>query len=101
MVILIVQAQVKPEFVDAFIAATRINASESAKEPGVARFEFLQQQDDPTRFVLHEVYRDAAAPVKHKETAHYLEWSQKTAEMFVTPRTRAWYTNLQPGDSGY
>src|SRR5215471_3056082 len=101
MLILIVHAQVKLEFVDAFIAATKVNASESAKEPGVARFDFLQQQDDPTRFVLHEVYREAAAPAKHKETAHYLEWNEKTAEMLVAPRTRAWYTNVQPGDSEY
>jgi len=101
MLILIVQAHVKPEFVDAFIAATRINAAKSAQEPGVARFDFLQQHEDPTRFVLHEVYRDAQAPVKHKETAHYLEWNEKTAEMLVTPRTRAWYSNVEPGDSGY
>jgi len=101
MQILIVNAQVKPEYLDTFIAATRINATESAKEPGVARFDFLQQQDDPTRFVLYEVYRDASAPVKHKETAHYLEWNEKTAEMFVSPRTRAWYTNVEPGDSGF
>jgi len=101
MLILIVHAQVKPEFVDAFIAATRINAANSAKEPGVARFDFLQQQDDPTRFVLHEVYRNAEAPVKHKETAHYLEWNEKTAEMLVAPRTRAWFHNVEPGDGGY
>src|SRR5947207_10857601 len=101
MLILIVHAQVKPEFVDAFIAATKINASESAKEPGVAQFDFLQQQDDPTRFVLHEVYRDAEAPVKHKQTAHYLHWDAITAEMFVAPRTRAWFHNLEPGDAGY
>ena len=101
MQILIVNAQVKPEYLDAFIAATRINATESAKEPGVARFDFLQQQDDPTRFVLYEVYRDASAPAKHKETAHYLEWNEKTAEMFVSPRTRLWYTNVEPGDAGF
>ena len=93
MLILIVQAHVKPEFVDAFIAATKINATESAKEPGVVRFEFLQQEDDPTQFVLFEVYRDKQAPVKHKETTHYLEWNAKTAEMLVAPRTRAWYRN--------
>jgi len=101
MLILIVHAQVKPEFVDAFIAATRVNAVESAKEPGVARFDLLQQQDDPTRFVFYEVYRDAAAPAKHKESAHYLEWNEKTAEMLVGPRTRAWHINLEPGDAGY
>jgi quinol monooxygenase YgiN len=93
MHILIVHGQVKPEYLDAFVAATKINAAESAKEPGVVRFEFLQQEDDPTQFVLFEVYRDKQAPVKHKETTHYLEWNAKTAEMLVAPRTRAWYRN--------
>jgi quinol monooxygenase YgiN len=93
MHILIVHGQVKPEYLDAFVAATKINAAESAKEPGVVRFEFLQQEDDPTQFVLFEVYRDKEAPVKHKETAHYLEWNAKTTEMLVAPRTRAWYRN--------
>lgn len=101
MYILIVHAQVKPEFVDAFIAASRINATESAKEPGIARFDFLQQQDDPTRFVIYEVYRNPEAAPKHKETAHYLAWNEKTAAMLVAPRTRAWYTNVEPGDAGY
>src|SRR6266536_2958227 len=72
MHILIVHGQVKPDYLDQFVALTKINASESAKEPGVAQFDFLQQEDDPTRFVLFEVYRDKEAPVKHKETAHYL-----------------------------
>jgi len=101
MQILVVHAQVKPEFVDAFIAATRINAQSSAKEPGVARFDFLQQKDDPTRFVLYEVYRDADAPAAHKQTAHYNEWAAKVEEMFVAPRTRAFYSNVEPGDGGY
>ena len=101
MLILIVHAQVKPDFVDAFIAATKINARESAKEPGVARFDFLQQQDDPTRFVLHEVYRNAEAPVRHKETAHYNTWAGTIEHMLVAPRTRAWYANVEPGDSAY
>ena len=61
MHILIVHARVKAEFIDAFKQATTINAENSAKEPGVARFDFLQQQDDPAKFVLYEVYRDAAA----------------------------------------
>jgi quinol monooxygenase YgiN len=91
MHILIVHAQVKPEFLDAFIAASKINAAESSKEPGIAQFDLLQQEDDPTHFVLYEVYRDKEAPVKHKETFHYLEWNAKTAEMLVAPRTRAWY----------
>jgi len=93
MHILIVHGHVKPEHLDAFVAATKINATESAKEPGIARFEFLQQEDDPTKIVLVEVYRDKEAPAKHKETKHYLEWNEKVAEMLVTPRTRAWYRN--------
>jgi quinol monooxygenase YgiN len=101
MHILVVHAQVKPEFLDAFIAATRINAQESAKEPGVARFDFLQQKDDPTRFVIYEVYRDTEAPVAHKQTAHYNEWAVKVEEMLASPRTRAFYANLHPGDSGF
>src|SRR5690242_15327748 len=101
MHILIVQAHVKPEFVDAFIEATKINARESAREPGVARFDFLQQQDDPTRFALYEVYRNAGAPALHKQTAHYNEWAAKVESMFVAPRTRALYSNVAPGDDGY
>jgi len=98
MHILVVHAQVKPEFLDAFIAATRINAQASAKEPGVARFDFLQQKDDPTRFVLYEVYRDAEAPAAHKQSPHYNEWAAKVDQMFAAPRTRALYANLEPDD---
>ena len=101
MQILIVHAHIKTEFIDAFIAATKINAENSAKEPGVARFELLQQQDDPARFVLCEVYRDAAAPAKHKESAHYNAWIAAVGDMFVAPRTRAFYTNLAPTDAAY
>jgi quinol monooxygenase YgiN len=101
MHILIVHAQVKHQFLDAFIAATKINATASAREPGVARFDFLQQQDDPTRFVLIEVYRDTSAPAKHKETAHYNDWANIVEPMLTAPRTRAFHTNLVPGDEGY
>jgi quinol monooxygenase YgiN len=101
MHILIVHAQVKPEFVDAFIAATRINAQESAKEAGVARFDFLQQKDDPTRFALYEVYHDADAAAAHKQTAHYNEWAAKAEPMLAGPRTRAFYANVEPGDAGF
>jgi autoinducer 2-degrading protein len=101
MHILIVHAQIKPEFLDAFIEATKINARESAKEPGIARFEFLQQKDDPTRVVLYEAYRDAEAPAAHKQTAHYNEWVAKVDAMFVAPRTRAFYSNVAPGDDAF
>jgi autoinducer 2-degrading protein len=96
MQILIVHAHIKAECIDAFIAATRINAESSAKEPGVARFEFLQQQDDPSRFVLYEAYRDPDAAAAHKQTSHYNAWVEKVADHFVAPRTRAFYTKLVP-----
>ncbi len=101
MHILIVHAEIKAEFIEAFKAATKVNAENSAREAGVARFELLQQQDDPARFVLYEVYRDAGAPAKHKETAHYKAWVAAVGEMFVVPRTRAFYTNIAPDDSKY
>jgi quinol monooxygenase YgiN len=98
MHILIVQARVKAEFIDAFKQATAVNAASSAKEPGVARFDFLQQQDDPQKFVLYEVYRDSSAPAKHKETAHYKAWAETVSHMFEQPRTRAVYSNVFPDD---
>jgi quinol monooxygenase YgiN len=60
----------------------------------VARFDVLQQQDDPTRFVLYEAYRTADAPAAHKATAHYQKWAAVTAEMFAEPRTRALYHEI-------
>jgi quinol monooxygenase YgiN len=101
MHILIVQARIKAEFIESFKEATAVNAESSAKEPGVARFDFLQQQDDATKFVLVEVYRDATAPGKHKESAHYKAWVEKVSHMFEEPRTRAVYTNLFPSDENW
>jgi len=99
MQILCVYIHVKPEAVEAFRLATLENARNSRKEPGVARFDFLQQADDPTRFQLYEVYRDAAAQAAHKETAHYQAWAAKTADMFAEPRTRQSYRAIDPPDS--
>jgi (4S)-4-hydroxy-5-phosphonooxypentane-2,3-dione isomerase len=101
MLILLVQVHVKPECVERFKEITIENARCSAREPGVARFDFLAQRDDPTRFVLVEAYRDASAPAKHKETAHYAVWAEKVAEMLAEPRTRALYENAFPGDAGW
>jgi quinol monooxygenase YgiN len=77
------------------------NARNSVQEAGIARFDFIQQQDDPTRFVLVEVYRDAEAPARHKETAHYQKWRDTVAAMMLEPRTSSKYTNLFPGDDGW
>lgn len=101
MLIVHVHVQVKPEFVKAFIAATEDNARASVQEPGIARFDFAQQNDDPTRFVLVEVYRSTEAPAAHKETAHYAKWRDTVAEMMAAPRTSVKYSNLFPGDAGW
>lgn len=101
MHILLVNIQVKPEFVEAFHAATLDNARHSVQEPGVARFDVLQQADDPTRFLLVEVYRAKEAHAQHRETAHYLTWRDTVAEMVVGDRTRTEYINLFPDDAGW
>jgi autoinducer 2-degrading protein len=101
MLILQVQIHVLAEHLEAFKAATIENARNSRLEPGLARFDFLQQADDPTRFHLTEVYRDADAPAKHKETAHYAAWLEKVTPLLAEPRTRQWYHNISPGDEAF
>lgn len=82
---------VRPECVADFIAATIDNATASLGEPGVARFDVLQQQDDPTRFTLIEAYRDAEAPTAHKATAHYARWRDAVEPMMAEPRRSVKY----------
>ena len=94
MLIVHVHVHVKPECVEVFRAATVENARLSVQEPGISRFDIVQQQDDPTRFVLVEVYRTADAPAKHKETAHYVKWRDAVAPMMAEPRTVVKFTNV-------
>lgn len=101
MFIVHVSAHVKPEKVEAFKAATVENARNSKKEPGIARFDVIQQQDDPTRFVLVEVYRTPDDPAQHKETAHYQKWRDTVANMMAEPRTSITYTNVFPDEQGW
>lgn len=89
-----VQVRVKPDCVEAFKEATLENARNSVKEPGVAGFDVMQQQDDPTRFVLIEAYRTPDAPAQHKETAHYAKWRDTVADMMAEPRSSVKYTAL-------
>ena len=86
MLIVHVYVHVKPEYVDAFRDASIENAKNSIREPGVFRFDLVQEDDDPTRFMLVEVYRDEEAPAKHKQTAHYLKWRDTVNEMMAERR---------------
>ena len=87
MLLVLVQVHVKPEYVEAFRQASLVNAKLSLQEPGIARFDLLQQQDDPTRFVLVEAYQNVEATVAHKATAHYAAWRDAVAGMMAEPRT--------------
>ena len=101
MLIVHVHVHVKPEYVDAFKQASLANARESIKEPGIARFDCVQQQDDPTRFVLVEAYRTPQAPAAHKETKHYQTWRDAVAPMMAEPRSSVKFVNLFPADSAW
>ena len=101
MLVVHVHIHVKPEYVDAFKAASVENAKNSVQEPGIARFDVIQQQDDPTRFVLVEVYRTAEDPGRHKETAHYAVWRDTVAEIMAEPRSAVKYENIFPDAGGW
>jgi (4S)-4-hydroxy-5-phosphonooxypentane-2,3-dione isomerase len=94
MLIVQVHVHVKPDCIEAFRQATIENARHSVQEPGIARFDVVQQQDDPTRFVLVEVYRTADAPAAHKETAHYKKWRDTVALMSADARTSVKYREV-------
>ena len=99
MLIVHVHVHVKRECIEAFKQATVANARESVREPGVARFDCLQQTDDPSRFVLVEAYRDAEAPARHKETRHYQVWRDGVAPMMAEPRASVKFANVFPEDT--
>ena len=101
MQIVHVNVNVKPEFVEAFKQATVENASKSIKEEGIARFDVIQQADDPTKFILVEVYETADAPAAHKETAHYARWRDTVTEMMAEPRQGIKYSNVFPDDANW
>jgi quinol monooxygenase YgiN len=98
MLIVHVHVHLKPDYVDGFRQATIANARASVQEPGIARFDVLQHQDDPTRFVLVEAYRTAEAPAAHKETKHYQVWRDTVAPMMAEPRTSVKFGNVFPND---
>lgn len=98
MQIIIVHIHVKPEFIEAFKAAARENARNSLQEPGIARFDVLQQADDSVHFELIEAYRTPDDIARHKETDHYNKWRLLIEPMLAEPRTRTAYTNSFPAD---
>ena len=101
MYIVHVSIHVKPEQVEAFKAVSLENARNSLQEPGVARFDLIQQADDPTRFVLVEVYRTPDDAPKHKETDHYNRWRELAEPMLAEPRTRIIYSTIFPDEKGW
>jgi quinol monooxygenase YgiN len=101
MLVVEVFVSVKPDSVEAFKEATLKNARASLDEPGIARFDVLQMQDDPTKFLLTEVYRTEDAPAKHKETSHYQMWRDTVADMMASQRQSMKYNNVFPDDQDW
>jgi (4S)-4-hydroxy-5-phosphonooxypentane-2,3-dione isomerase len=101
MLIVHVHVRVKPESIEPFRAATVENAAKSIQEPGIARFDVVQDTSDSARFILAEVYRSPQAPAEHKQTAHYKKWRDTVAEFMAEPRTSKQYTNLFPLDESW
>lgn len=101
MLIIHVNVNVKPEFIEEFKRVTIENARNSVQEPGIARFDVIQQLNDPTRFVLVEIYHTDQAPPAHKQTAHYQTWRDSVAGMMAEDRTSIKYENVFPGDDGF
>jgi (4S)-4-hydroxy-5-phosphonooxypentane-2,3-dione isomerase len=101
MLIVHVHVAVKPEAVEAFRLASLENSQKSLEEPGIARFDVLQEDGNPTHFVLAEAYRTPEAVAEHKNTAHYTKWRDAVADMMAEPRRSVKYSNVAPGDQGW
>jgi autoinducer 2-degrading protein len=101
MFIVHVFVRVKPDLVEAFKAASIENARNSVEEPGIGRFDVIQQSDDPSRFILVEAYRTPDDAALHKETAHYKVWRDAVADMMAEPRSSIKFRNLFPDDAGW
>lgn len=101
LLIVHVDVAVVPEQVEAFLAATEPNAQGSREEPGVVRFDVIQDRADPAHVVLVEIYRDEDAATAHKDTAHYQTWRDTVAPMMARPRQATRYLNVSPDDAGW
>ena len=101
MYIVLVYISVNPKDVDPFVQSTLENAKNSRLEPGVARFDVIQEKEDPTKFVLIEAYLTPEAAAKHKETSHYARWRDQVADMMAEPRKSVKYSNVSPDANGW
>jgi len=101
MLIVHVHVKVKLDCINSFKEVTIENARQSLKEPGIARFDVVQQSDDPTRFILVEVYRSVEATAAHKATAHYAAWRDRMESLMAEPRSSVKYANVFPGEEGW
>jgi autoinducer 2-degrading protein len=101
LLIVHVDIAVVPEQLDAFLAATEENAAASRNEPGIVRFDALNDRADPTHVVLVEIYRDEAAAAAHKDTGHYQRWRDTVAPMMARPREATRYVNISPDDADW
>jgi autoinducer 2-degrading protein len=101
MIIVHVHVHILSNFIETFKQATVENARNSIQEPGIARFDVIQQEDDPTRFVLIEVYRTTDASAAHKQTAHYAKWRDTVQGMMAEPRSSVKFNNVFPDEAGW
>jgi quinol monooxygenase YgiN len=101
MLVVHVHVKVKPDCIEAFKEATLANGRQSLKEPGIARFDVVQQSDDPTKFVLVEAYRSVEATAAHKATAHYAAWRDRMESLMAEPRSSVKYSDVFPGEEGW
>ena len=101
MLVVHVHVRIRPEDLEAFLAETQRNAAASLEEPGVRRFDVLQDEGDAGHLVLNEVYVDQSAADAHKQTAHYARWRDAVAGMMVQPRTSTRFAAVFPGEMGW
>jgi (4S)-4-hydroxy-5-phosphonooxypentane-2,3-dione isomerase len=99
MIVVLVFVHVKKGSEEIFREASIENATKSLTEPGFLRFDIMQQDDDPAKFVFCEIYKDAGVPVRHKESSHYLKWRSIVDGMMEETRYSIKYTNIYPADS--
>ena len=98
MIVTCVHVYVKPDHIDDFIQASRLNHEKSTQEPANMRFDVLQHQDDPNCFMLYEAYETKEGAVAHKQTEHYLTWRKTVEPWMAKPREGVPYQVIAPED---